>query len=395
MPSVSSSTTVGSTSGTSSSSSNASGTTSSSQSHASSSSSSSQSSSSSSPVDAGAADGSTPFSAPFFLGADITWTQQDAAGGATYTDTDGTQKDILTLLKGHGFNYIRLRTFVDPTQSAPNPAGGTFTAYSTAGFGNLAHTITFGKQIKAAGMGFLLDFHYSDYWADPGKQIKPASWASDNLAALTTALQSYTTDAIQQLVNAGARPDMVQIGNEITPGMELTPGTAFGPISNWPQLAQLLKAGINGVHAVDPTIKIMLHIDRGGDATSSLAFVKNAMDNGVTIDVFGESCYVAYQGQPTVWQSTFSQLATAYPNLKFVIAEYNTDTSNTSNTAELRNANDVMFNMANHQGLGTFIWEPTHTGAWGAGLFTLSGQKYTATKATIGLYDQMKTAYGL
>ena len=328
------------------------------------------------------------------LGADITWTQQDAAGGATFTDTDGTKKDILTLLKGHGFNFIRLRTFVDPTQPAPNPAvdGGTFAAYSPQGFANLAHTITFGQEIKAAGMGFLLDFHFSDYWADPGKQIKPASWAGDSFANLTTALQAYANDAITQLVANNARPDIVQIGNEITPGMELSPGTPFGPTSNWAQLATLLKAGIAGVHAVDPTIKIMLHIDRGGDTTTSMNFIKNAMMNGVQFDVFGESCYVAYQGQPSGWQSTFQALAAQYPNLQFVIAEYNTDSSNAN---ELRTANDLVFNLANHQGAGTFIWEPTHSGAWGSGLFTLAGNNYTAITSSMNMYDAMKTAYGL
>lgn len=310
------------------------------------------------------------------------------AGGATYVDDNGTQKAILQLLKDHGFNYIRLRTFVDPTQSAPNPAGGTFAPYSTQGYADLAHTVTFGKAIKAAGLGFLLDFHYSDTWADPGKQVKPASWAGDSLAALTTALQSYTTNAIQQLVSAGARPDLVQTGNEITPGMELSPGTAFGPISNWPQLAQLLKAGINGVHAVDPTIKIMLHIDRGGDVTSSVNFINNAMANGVTFDVFGESCYVAYQGQPSTWQSTFTTLASKFPNLKFAMAEYNSDSSN---TAEIRTANDIIHNLSNHQGFGTFFWEPTHSGGWGPGLF--SGGR--TVPAYIDQFDQMKTAYGL
>jgi arabinogalactan endo-1,4-beta-galactosidase len=326
------------------------------------------------------------------LGADISSVQQAVANGTTYYDDDGTKKDILTLLKAHGFNYIRLRTFVDPTQPAPNPAGGTFAAYSPQGYADLAHTITFGQQIKAAGLGFLLDFHYSDYWADPGKQIKPAAWASDNLANLTTALQTYTQNAITQLVAAGARPDMVQTGNEITPGMELTPGTALGPTSNWKQLAQLLSAGINAVHAVDPTIKIVLHIDRGGDLATSETWLANAMSNGVKFDVFGESCYTAYQGQPSGWQATFTALATKYPNLRFIMAEYNAETSD---TAEIRQANDILFNLPNHQGAGTFFWEPTESGAWGPGLFTSAGNKLSTIPASIDQFDQMKTAYGL
>ena len=333
-------------------------------------------------------------SAPaFILGADITFTQQDEAGGATFTD-NGVTLPILQLLKNHGFNYVRLRTFVDPTQPAPNPAGGTFAPYSTQGFGNLAHTVTFGQQIKAAGMGFLLDFHYSDYWADPGKQIKPASWAGDDLPTLTTALHDYTLNAIQQLVAAGARPDMVQVGNEITPGMELSPGTPLGPTSNWKQLAQLLNAGISAIHQVDPTIKIMLHIDRGGDLGTSITYINNAIANGVTFDVFGESCYIMFQGPPSGWQTTFTGLAAMFPNLKFAMAEYNSDPADPTDT-ELRQANDIVFNLTNHQGLGTFFWEPTENLTGNPGMFTVTNNVYTPVAASIDQYDAMKTAYGL
>lgn len=337
-------------------------------------------------------DAGAPSNAAYLLGADISSVQEAIANGAKYYDDDGTQKDILALLKAHGFNTIRLRTFVDPTQSAPNPTGGTYSPYSTQGYGDITHVVAYAKLVKAAGLGLLLDFHYSDYWADPGKQIKPAAWAADDLTAFTTALSSYTQDAITQLVAAGARPDIVQVGNEITPGMDLTPGTALGPTSNWKQLAQLLTAGIDAIHAVDPSIQIMLHIDRGGDLATSTTWITNAMSNGVKFDVFGESCYVAYQGQPSGWQNTFTQLAAKFPTLKFVMAEYNADTSNST---ELRQANDIIFNLPNHQGLGTFFWEPTESGAWGPGLFTTSGNKVSTIPASIDQYDQMKTAYGL
>jgi arabinogalactan endo-1,4-beta-galactosidase len=338
---------------------------------------------------------------PFILGADITWTQQDVAGGATYRD-NGVSKPILTLLKDHGFNYVRMRTFVDPTQSAPNPQGGTFAPYSTAGFGDITHTVAYASQIKAAGLGFLLDFHYSDTWADPGKQIKPSAWAGDSLAQAVTHLHDYTQAAIQALVSGGGRPDMVQIGNEITPGILLTPGTALGPNSNagWPQLAQLLNAGIAAVHAVDPSIQIMLHLDRGGDLSSSEYFINSALANGVAFDVFGESCYVAFQGGPSACGTVLSSLASKYPNLKFALAEYNTDPADTTcaNTAneELRQANDIVFNLPNHQGVGAFFWEPTHNvNAQNPGMFTLSGNVYSPIPACIDQYDQMKTAYGL
>jgi arabinogalactan endo-1,4-beta-galactosidase len=345
--------------------------------------------------DAQSADASRSVPA-FILGADITWTQQDVAGGATYVD-NGVTKPILTLLKDHGFNYIRLRTFVDPTQSAPNPAGGTFAPYSTQGFGDITHTVAYAQQIKAAAMGLLLDFHYSDTWADPGKQVKPAAWVGDTLAAAVTHLHDYTKADIQALVAGGGRPDMVQLGNEITPGMLLSPGTALGPstTSGWTQLAQLLRAGIAAVHEVDPTIKIMRHIDRGGDLNSSVAFIDNAIANGVQFDVFGESCYVAYQGAPSAWQTTFTGLASKFPTLKFAMAEYNSDPADRTDN-ELRQANDIVFNLPNHQGIGTFFWEPTHQpDAQNPAMFTVSGRTYTVIPACIDQYDQMKAAYGL
>jgi arabinogalactan endo-1,4-beta-galactosidase len=361
------------------------------------------------PIDAPAGEaGRTPFDAGFYLGADITYTQQDQASGATYID-DGVTKPILQLLKDHGFNYVRLRTFVDPTQPAPNPAGGTFAPYSTQGFGDIAHTIAFGQQIKSAGMGFLLDFHYSDYWADPGKQIKPAAWVTDDVPAAAVHLHDYTFASIQALVAAGARPDMVQIGNEITPGILLSPGTSLGASTQagWPGLAQLLNAGIHAVHEVDPTIQIMLHLDRGGDPggpdggnagaalASSVDFIDSAMANGVSFDVFGESCYVAYQGPPASWQDTLGALAVRYPDLKFVMAEYNADPAGQTDS-ELRQANDIVHGLPNHQGLGTFFWEPTRriNGA-NQGIFAVTGNTYTAIPACIQQYDQMKIDYGL
>ncbi len=329
---------------------------------------------------------------PTSLGPTSPGRNKTRAAGATYFDDDGSPKPILTLLVDHGFNYVRLRTFVDPTQPAPNPDGGTFAPYSTDGFGDLAHTIVFGQQIKEAGLGFLLDFHYSDYWADPAKQIKPAAWADDDAGDLATSLADYTKDAIARLVAGGARPDMVQIGNDITPGIELSPGLPVGSTSNWPELAALLRAAISAVHAVDPTILIALHLDRCADAPASTAFIQNAMANGVSFDVFGQSCYVAYEGKPSGWQTVFGTLAGTFPNLKFMAAEYNADPADGT---ELRAINDILFGLPDHRGVGTFIWEPTRSGAWGPGLFTVSGQKYSTVPSSIDQYDRMKSAYGL
>jgi len=337
----------------------------------------------------------------FMIGADVTWVQAAEGRGATYSD--GTKRDIFQLLKSHGFNYIRLRTFVDPK------AADGYDQQN--GYADLAHTIAFGKRIKAAGLGFLLDFHYSDNWADPGKQCVPVAWQKHkSITDLAGAVQAYTNNAITQLIAGGARPDMVQIGNEITPGMLLHvcdsggqptgSNQITGSISNWANLGALLKAGVQGVKDVDAGILVMLHIDRGGDkggytgaaASTSADFISNAQKQGVVFDVFGESCYQAYQGDPAStantksgWTQTFAALANQFPKLRFVAAEYG---------PMQREINDVLFGMPGMQGVGTFNWEPTQPGDWNTGhaLFTATGNDYTAT-ADLALYDAMKTAY--
>jgi len=332
--------------------------------------------------DAGA-DGASASGATYFIGADISRVQTDAPG-TTYIDNDGKQKEMLALLKGHGFNYIRVRTFVDPKAADGNS--------KTTGFYDVPHTVVFGKRIKDAQMGFLLDFHYSDNWADPGKQCVPVAWQGlATVGQLATAVHDYTKDAISALVAGGARPDMVQIGNEITPGMLLHrcdsgglptgPNPVQGSVSTWSNLGTLLKAAAQGVKDVDTNIKIMLHIDKAQDFPTSRSFISNAIAQGVPFDVFGESSYTLYQGTPTQWRSTFTQLAAAFPTLKFVSAEYG---------AEERAINDVLFNLPNQQGIGTFYWEATHSGADNAGHLLFDNRM---AQPDLLLYDDMKTAY--
>ena len=332
------------------------------------------------------------------LGADIT--DQEPAPSAA-------QDNLLSQMKGKGFNFVRLRTFVDP-----KAADGYD---KTNGYDDIAHTVTFGKKIKDAGMGLLVDFHMSDNWADPGKQCVPVAWQSlTTIADLATALHDYTKDAITKLVAGGARPDMVQIGNETTPGMLIhrcdsggQPMSGMnnpitGSTSNWTNLGMLLKAGVAAVREVDSGILVSFHIDRGNAFSTTKNWIDNAVKQGAVPDAFGESCYQQYQGDVnsipnTVngWMSTFTQLVSTYPNIKFFAAEYG---------PLERQINDVVFNLPNNQGLGTFDWEPTSQGKWNAAqptdpsgttthaLFQRSGNTYNAL-ADLALYDQMKIDY--
>ena len=333
----------------------------------------------------------------YLIGADISKMQQQEEGGMVFTDTDGTPRDVLQILKNHGFNFARLRTFVDP-----RAADGYATMMNVAQpYCDLANTIAMAKRLEAAGFGWELDFHYSDNWADASMQVIPLAWQGDSLGEMVAALGTYTRDAIQQLVSAGARPDIVQIGNEITPGMLLTPGSVTGSVANWDNLALFLNAGIAAVHAVDPTIKIMMHLDRGGDNAGTTSWVDAALAHGVHFDILGEACYTNVQGNPTTWLSNFNSLVAQYPDLELMIVEYAESADDLSGNVDIwRQANDIVFNLAGKRGLGAYVWEPSY---WQETLFDAQGRTsspdlpnpFILGAPRIALYDQMASDYGL
>ncbi len=321
----------------------------------------------------GAAGGSAPSDPSFILGADVSWLLEDEAAGATYYDGE-VKLDLLELLRARGFNYIRIRSFVDPA------AAGGYAAGKSEAWCDVEHTIELAQRVRQLGMGILLDFHYSDDWADPSNQAKPAAWASLPFAELVQALHDYTFDTISALAAAGVKPDMVQIGNEITPGMLFPDGESSN--ENWPRLGQLLKAGASAVQEVDPNIRIMLHIEKGGDNATTRWWVDHAIAEDVPFQILGQSCYTQYQGTPDQWQANFEDLVTRYPDHRFVIAEY---------SQEKRRVSDIMRGLPEQRGLGSFIWEPTR---WMEAVFDRNGQRYDANEL-LDVYSQIATDYGL
>ena len=154
----------------------------------------------------------------FYNGADISTVQEYERWGAKFYDVDGSEKDIFTLLKDHGFNAIRLKTFVSPKAQYGYAASGC--DHDAEAYADKDHIIAYAKKIKAAGMAFLLDIHYSDNWADPGKQIIPSRWRNVKSSdAMADSVYNYTYDLISSLKQVNATPEMVQIGNETTPGI--------------------------------------------------------------------------------------------------------------------------------------------------------------------------------
>ena len=201
------------------------------------------------------------------------------------------------------------------------------------------------KRVRGSGMGLLVDFHYSDTWADPGKQFKPAAWENFDIPALKQALYDHTHSVLSALKEQGTTPDMVQIGNEVTNGMLWPDGRAKDHFDNF---AELIKSGIAAARAVDPAIKIVLHHDKGNNNAVVRWWLDNLISRGVKFDIIGLSCNT--DGPAEKWKANFDDLAVRYPQYGLLAAEY---------SYRKRELNDIVYNVPDRRGLGSFIWEPT------------------------------------
>ncbi len=272
------------------------------------------------------------------LGADISFLPQLEDRGIKFSE-NGVEKDAIQILKEHGINYVRLRIFNEPARDS---------GYSPQrGFCDLNYTKQMAKRVKAAGLKLLLDFHYSDYWADPGKQYKPYAWRGLSFNGLKKAMYDYTKKVITELKKQGTTPDMVQIGNEINHGIIWPDGN----ITELDQLAELLRAGTAAVKETDPNIIMMLHVALGGQNNESVFFIDNMLARGVHFDVIGESYYPKWHGTLEDLRDNLNDLARRYDR-DIIVVEY----------SQLKNeVNKIAFEVQNGKGKGTCIWEPLST----------------------------------
>lgn len=297
------------------------------------------------------------------LGADISFLPELEARGVKFSDNKG-ERDAIQILKDHGFNYVRLRIFNNPARDSGYSPG--------KGFCDLTHTIQMAKRVKALRMGFLLDFHYSDYWADPGKQFKPAAWRGKDFAQLRQSVFDYTKMVMDSLKAAGVLPDMVQVGNEINHGMVWPEGSIRHPDS----LAKLVYAGILGVKLVDPGCPIMLHIALGGQNDESHFFLDNMLERKVPFDVIGLSYYPKWHGTLADLRYNVDDLARQYGK-DVIVVEY---------TQRKQEVNDIAFSIPGGKGKGTCIWEPLNT--WER-IFEKDGK----ANSLLYLYDELSKEF--
>ena len=293
------------------------------------------------------------------LGADISFLPELEAKGMKFSDK-GKEGDAIEILKDHGINYIRLRIFNNPTADSGYSPG--------KGFCDLSHTLAMAKRVKAAGMKFLLDFHYSDYWADPGKQYKPSAWKGASFAQLKDSLYSFTQKTMQALKAQNTLPDMVHVGNEINHGIVWPEGNISHPDS----LAALIYAGIKAVKEVAPKTTIMLHVALGGQYDEADAFYTKMKERNVPFDVIGLSYYPKWHGTLSDLDFTTNYLASKF-NKDVVVVEY---------SQLKKEVNDIAFSVKNGRSKGSFIWEPLST--WEK-VFDKDGK----SNGIINLYDEI------
>ncbi|MAF13100.1 hypothetical protein CMK11_21825 [Candidatus Poribacteria bacterium] len=221
----------------------------------------------------------------FLIGGDISALRRLERQGARYTD-GGKPDDAIAIMRRHGCNCFRLRLFV-----APNHQGVVVN--------DLPYTAELAKRIKDAGARFLLNFHYSDTWADPAHQHKPKAWADLDLDALAAAVHDHTVEAIATLAEAGAAPDIAQVGNEVTPGMLWPDGKLYDagdPDEQWDNFARLLRAGVDGVRSAAPEARVALHIDKGASRGATKWFFDHIAEHDIDYDVIALSYYPWWHG---------------------------------------------------------------------------------------------------
>lgn len=287
----------------------------------------------------------------FAKGADVGWLPQMEESGFVFKNDDGNQQDVLEILKEHGIDSIRLRTWVNPSD---NPQSGHCSTQETVDM-----------AVRAKNMGFkiMIDFHYSDSWADPGQQNIPAAWKNDDLSQMKTHLYDYTYDVMTKLKAVGVTPEWVQVGNEINPGMLLPMGSLATP-SN---LAELINSGYDAVKSVSPSTKVIIHRANGYDNVGFRNLFDKLEANGTKYDVIGVSYYPEgdYTSSIDAIGNNLNDMASRYGKEVMVVevgGDCSIDEVNIHNMVVA--VENKVSAVPNGKGIGVFYWEPEGAKSW-------------------------------
>ncbi len=243
----------------------------------------------------------------FLKGMDLSSLKEVESLGGRFYD-HGVEKDVFDILKDYGVNAVRLRLWNDPYTEDGKPYG--------AGTNDLPTTIELARRALSHGMEVLLDLHYSDFWADPGKQRVPKAWRGMGVEQLEEAVFEFTKSVLCRLKEADAYPTLIQVGNELSNGM-LWP---LGKLPNYDDLARFINAGIRGVRAVDKDMPVMLHLDNGGNNALYRDWFDHYIERGEDFQLIGLSYYPFWHGSLEDLQNNMNDLAVRYGK-ELVIAE--------------------------------------------------------------------------
>ena len=350
------------------------------------------------PVDTTQSDPAFVFPQDRWVGGDISLLPSYEAVKTPYKDARGTTiSDVLAYLHDTcHWNAARVRLFVNPV--IINPDDGKHQGEVQ----DLPYVKALGKRIKEAGMTFLLDFHYSDTWADPTKQTIPVAWTSIAQGEpMANQVYEYTKQCLTELVAAGATPDFIQVGNEISYGMlwaskdsdMVSPNSDYSQYeANWQKLSSYLNAGAKACREVCPEAKIIIHIERTTSASQCVNFFNYIGKSNVDYDIIGLSYYPFWHGYFSKLSTTIDQLKNAFPTKPVQIVEtayYNayfpTDGSATYKTTDKWAASesgqnaylqDLCEELKKHDNVtGLYYWFPEENGNGGA--------SYSADKVVI------------
>jgi arabinogalactan endo-1,4-beta-galactosidase len=315
----------------------------------------------------------------FVKGADISWLPQMGATGYKFYSDKGDEEDCFKILKDHGINTIRLRTFVNPSDD------------KASGHCSMDETVAMAIRAQKWGMRVMIDFHYSDSWADPGKQKKPKAWEGHDFPTLLNDLYNYTFEVMAALKTAGVSPEWVQVGNEIPGGMIYPEGSNA---TSWVQLVQLINKGYDAIKAVSPQSKVILHVDQGNNNGRFRWWFDAVKANGAKYDVIGLSYYPFWlTGNPDYTFSiddlgkNLNDMASRYGK-EVMVVEVGGEDNKVQNTYDMLMAvQKKVKEVPEGKGLGVIYWEPEGARSWSHYGLSAWGADGKPTKAIDAFLD--------
>lgn len=307
-------------------------------------------------------------SSSFAKGADVSWVTQMENSGYKFYDKNGNQQDLFALMKSIGFNSIRLRAWVNPSD----------------GWCNTADVLAKAVRANNAGLKVMIDFHYSDVWADPGHQTKPAAWASLDFSDLKTALYNYTVGVMDTLKNHGITPNWAQVGNETDDGMLWEDGRASTNMANF---AALVKIGYQAIKSVSSSTLVIVHHSNGYSNSDFRWLFDGLKANGAQWDIIGMSLYPSttnWQAYDTECLANINDMVSRYGTPCMVVEVGMEEDQAATVRSFLSDLITKVNAVANGNGLGVFYWEPEAYSNWqnyGLGAFQSNGRPSEALDA--------------